>query len=176
MKATISGCLLEMLDARFGSETSASVVRHAGLAQESTMLRMPIIDIPDSHFSKLFVATLSVTGLNAEQACDAFGEHWCCVYAPKMYAPYLDRFKSAREMIVGLDALHVQITRAVPNARPPRFNLSWRDEKTLDVEYLSERRLIDVYVGLARGVGTYFKEPLTVTKLSETHVQIVFGA
>ncbi|PZR17573.1 MAG: hypothetical protein DI536_04470 [Archangium gephyra] len=67
------------------------------------------------------------------------------------------------------------LTRAVPNARPPRFQLSWRDADTLDVEYLSERKLIDVYVGLARGVGKYFKEALTVTKLSETHVQIVFG-
>lgn len=175
MKATISGCLLEMLDARFGKETSARVVNEAGLAQQSTMLRMPIVDIPDSHFSQLFVATMNVTGLNSSQTCDAFGEHWCCVYAPKLYAPYLERFKNAREMIVGLDALHVAITRAVPNARPPRFQLSWRDADTLDVEYLSERKLIDVYVGLARGVGKYFKEALTVTKLSETHVQIVFG-
>lgn len=107
MKATVSGCLLEMLDARFGKETSARVVNEAGLAQQSTMLRMPIVDIPDSHFSQLFAATMNVTGLNSSQTCDAFGEHWCCVYAPKLYAPYLERFKNAREMIVGLDALHV---------------------------------------------------------------------
>lgn len=68
------------------------------------------------------------------------------MYAPKLYAAYLDRFKTA-----------------------------WLDANTLDVEYLSERNLIDVYVGLARGVGKYFKEPLTVTKHSETKVTIVFG-
>lgn len=175
MKATISGCLLEMIDARFGTRTSARVVELAGLDHQSTVLRMPIVDVPDSHFTKLFVATLEVTGLTAEQGYDAFGEHWCCVYAPKLYAPYLQRFTNAREMLVGLDALHVQITRAVPNARPPRFNLSWLDENTLDVEYISERNLIDVYVGLARGVGKYFKETMTVTKQSDTKVIIVFG-
>ena len=91
-----------------------------------------------------------------------------------MYRAYLERFKSAKEMIAGMDALHVQVTRAVPNARPPRFQMTWRDEKTLDVVYESQRKLIDVYVGLARGVGKYFKEPLTVTRRSETEATIVF--
>lgn len=164
------------LDAKLGAEVTKQVIKAAGLDQQATMLRMPIIDIPDSHFHRLFAATLKVTGLTAEQGCDAFGEYWCCDYAPKLYAPYLQRFKNAREMILGLDALHVAVTRAVPNARPPRFVTTWRDDqKTLDVEYKSERAMIDVYVGLARGVGKYFGEVMTVTKQSETHATIVFA-
>jgi hypothetical protein len=164
-----------MLDANYGNEVTARVVKEAGLQQQSTVLRMPIVDILDAHFAQLVVATLKVTGLTPEQAYDAFGEYWCCTWAPKMYGPYLERFKNAREMILGLDSVHVQITRAVPNAAPPRFTTKWLDEKTLDVEYRSERKMIDVYVGLARGVGTYFKEKLIVTRTSDTHVTIVFA-
>ena len=69
----------------------------------------------------------------------------------------------------------MQITRTVPNASPPRFKLTWRDSQTLEVTYESKRNLIDVYVGLARGVGKYFGEPLTVTRQSETQATIVFG-
>lgn len=175
MKATITACLLEMLETRFGPETVTRIMKHAGLLHQNTVLRMPIVDVPDEQFTQLFASTLAVTGLTAEQGCDAFGEHWCCVYAPKLYRPYLERFKSAKEMIVGLDALHVQVTRAVPNARPPRFTLRWRDSKTLEVTYESKRNLIDVYVGLARGVGKYFNEALTVTRQSDTLATIVFA-
>jgi hypothetical protein len=78
-------------------------------------------------------------------------------------------------MILGLDGVHVEMTRSISNARPPRFVYKWRDDKTLHVEYKSHRNLIEVYAGLARGVGKYFKEPLKVRVLGPQSVEIEFA-
>jgi hypothetical protein len=54
-------------------------------------------------------------------------------------------------MILAMDEIHVQVTSMMANARPPRF-----------------------YMGLARGVGTYFGEDLDVRKLGADRVRIRF--
>lgn len=48
------------------------------------------------------------------------------------------------------------------NARPPRFSYSWSDENTLVIEYRSPRQLHALLVGLIKGVGTHYGEPLSV--------------
>ncbi len=61
------------------------------------------------------------------------------------------------------------------NAHPPRFEYDWKDDKTLILKYKSQRGLIDILVGLIKGVGKYYKEDLKVSKISSDKVQIVFS-
>ena len=163
MKGTISRCLLEMVDEKLGTETSAKIVEKSGVTS-GNLLRMSLSDIPDSDFLQLFGATLEVTGLSKEAACDLFGEYWCCTYAPKYYSFVVEKFSNAKDMILGMDKVHTQLTATIKNARPPHFEYIWKSEQELEVTYISERGLIDVYVGLARGVGKLFKENLSVNK------------
>jgi len=51
----------------------------------------------------------------------------------------------------------------------------WENEKTLIMKYKSHRGMIDFLVGLVKGVGRYFNENLTVTKRTNTEVEIVFS-
>ncbi len=69
----------------------------------------------------------------------------------------------------------MELTNSIPNAQPPRFDYEWLDEDTLKVTYKSKRNLIGLYAGLARGVGLYFNDPLTVTPLSDSQVSIRFA-
>ena len=78
-------------------------------------------------------------------------------------------------MILGMDKIHVQMTATIRNARPPRFDYQWKDERTLIVTYKSFRGMIDIYRGLVLGVGKLFNEPLRARKLDNTQVEIVFG-
>ena len=77
-------------------------------------------------------------------------------------------------MILAMDEIHVQVTSMMANARPPRFDCKWLDEDTLEVRYKSKRGLLPLYMGLARGVGTYFGEDLDVRKLGADRVRIRF--
>lgn len=173
MKGTITRCLAELVQSKWGADTWQRIAARAG-APDAITLMMPSADVDDALAMALFDATCAVVGVSPTEAADAFGEHWCCVYAPRMYKGVVARFKSAREMILGIDELHVELTRSIPNARPPRFSYSWRDAKTLVVRYSSHRNLVHLYAGLAKGVGKYFKEPLTV-RVAGKSVEIQFA-
>lgn len=108
------------------------------------------------------------------QAADAFGDYWVNDYAPNIYKSVYNKYKSAREFILGMDDVHMMITQTVTNATPPRFTYNFTDDKTLMVTYKSSRGLIDIYTGLAKGLGRYFNEKLTVTKIDNKTVKIVF--
>ena len=124
---------------------------------------------------ELFNNTCSVLDLEFEQAADAFGDYWCNEYAPKMYSSIYAQFRSARRFILALDKIHEMPIRTLDNARPPRFDYEEVGADRLLVNYKSPRNLVDVYVGLARGVGRYFGEDLKVTKLGPDKVEIVFA-
>ncbi|KPQ45004.1 MAG: hypothetical protein MPEBLZ_00429 [Candidatus Methanoperedens nitroreducens] len=42
------------------------------------------------------------------------------------------------------------------------------------IKYKSNRGLIDILMGLVKGVGKYYKEDLKVTKLSSDRLQVIF--
>lgn len=172
MKGTITSCLLEMLDNQVGRNKSEEIVKKSGA--KATFMRLASSDVADEDFFKLFNATIEDLGLSKEAACDAFGEYWCCTYAPRIYKPIVRRFSNAREMLLGMEKVHDDVTKSIENARPPRFSYAWENDRTLCVTYQSDRDLVDVYIGLVRGVGTYFNESLKVTKLDSTRVRIEF--
>ena len=174
MKGTITACLIELVEKKFGKDKWAAILDDAKLREHAADFRMAPVDIPDELIGELLASTCKVLGVTLQQAADAFGEYWCCSYAPRVYALVYKRFKSAREMILGMDKVHVDMTATIPNAHPPRFTYTWENPHTLLVEYKSKRNMIDIYVGLVRGVGTHFKEKLDVTKISPTQVRIVF--
>jgi len=74
-----------------------------------------------------------------------------------------------------MDSVHVATTKSIPGANPPRFEYEWKDEKTLIIlKYKSRRSLVDLMVGLIKGVGKFYKEDLKVTKLGSDKVEIAF--
>lgn len=172
MKGTISACLLEMTDVRYGATVSQTIVEASGL--DEFKLRSPLSEIPDSDFMKLLGATLSTTKKSLEAIADEFGEFWCCTYAPRVYKSVVSTFKNSRDLLLGLDKVHVMMTKAYKNAHPPRFDYQWQSDNLLKVTYKSDRNMIDLYVGLARGVGKYFKERLVVRKVDDSTVTIQF--
>lgn len=173
MKGTITRCLAELVQSKWGADAWKKITAHAGATDEITLM-MPSADVDDQLAMTLLDSTSTVLGVTPTEAANAFGEYWCCTYAPRVYKNIVSRFKTAREMIVGLDDVHVEMTRSIPNARPPRFTYTWRDARTLIVRYTSHRNLVHVYAGLARGVGKYYNEPLTVRVTGQT-VEIQFA-
>ena len=122
---------------------------------------------------KVVESVCKTLDISLEQAADAFGDYWVNVYSQKMYRHFYNR-ESAKSFLLNMDSVHVAMTKQMKNARPPRFDYEWKDEKTLIMHYKSPRGLIDFVVGLARGVGNYYKEDIKVTKLGSREVQIVF--
>jgi hypothetical protein len=174
MKGTITRCLAGLVRSKAGDQAWRDIVRAADAGDAEYLLELAGSDVDDALVVRLLHAAKTRLGLEEQATYDAFGEYWCCSYAPTVYAAVYGRFTSARDMILGLDRVHVDVTASMARARPPRFEYAWRDDKTLIVFYKSHRRLAPLYVGLVRGVGKYFKEDLRVTLEASNRVRIDF--
>ncbi len=73
-----------------------------------------------------------------------------------------------------MDRVHKGTTSTLPDAKPPRFEYEFKDEKTLIMKYKSHRNLIEFMVGLLKGVGKFYKEDLRINPLGRDKVEIIF--
>ncbi len=172
MKGCIVQCLGELVTTRFGENEWQESLEKAGMSRTSFF--MPLSNIDDANVMKLMQAVCNVTHITPAQAADAFGDYWVNVYAPKIYTVYYKGSKSSKELILKMDGVHDIVTKNILNARPPRFEYNWIDERTLTIDYKSHRGMIDIFVGLIKGVGKYYNENLFVTKLRHDRVQVIF--
>jgi len=172
VKGAIAIALKEMVIQHGGAEKWQQVLQASGISKEPMLF--PISDVDDSLTLKIFENACRALGMSLPQGCEAFGEYWMTVYAPKHYPVYLKSAKNAREFLLKMDSVHETLTKTTPNAHPPRFKYSWRDERTLIMHYESARGLVDLVVGLVKGVGKAYGERLQVTKLGANQVQVTF--
>ncbi len=172
MKGVIAACLGDLVKEKFGKDKWEAALEDAGL--KKTTFFMPSTNIDDATVLKLVGSTCKVLGITMNQAADAFGDYWVNVYAPKIYKIYFRKTANAREFLEHMDAVHKTVTERIPDAKPPRFDYKWTDDKTLIMTYKSARGLIDIFVGLLKGVGRYFNEDLKITKLNNKDIKIVF--
>lgn len=172
MKGVILGCLNELVEEEFGADKWETIRERAGLPKERCL---PIADVDDAVVMKAVEETCGVLGITLEQAADAFGRHWACTYAPKLYGAYYTGIKSTKEFLLKLDDIHVATTRAMHNAHPPRFTYKDVDDRTLVMEYHSARGLMPFFIGLIRGVAEYYGERVDITPAGLNKVRVVFG-
>lgn len=173
MKGVIAVALKEMVVDRFGEDKWRETLKSAGVDQEPMLL--PVSDVDDGLVLKIVDELCKALNLSLDQAADAFGEHWVGVYSQKLYKTVFRSCTNAKELLLKMDDVHVRSTKDIPGARPPRFDYEWVDDKTLIMTYKSHRGLIDFMVGLIRGVGKFYGEDISATKLSDQKARIVFA-
>ena len=173
MKGTIVKCLEELVITQFGKDKWEKSLSDVGL--NTSTVFWPRADIDDGQVLKLVGAVCGNLDISPSQAADAFGDYWVNVYSQRMYPLYYERNATARDLLLDMNAVHTEMTRSLQNARPPRFEYEWEDDKTLVMCYKSHRGLLDFVVGLVKGVGKRYEEPLQVTRIDPDKVQTVFA-
>ena len=173
MKGTIVKCLEELVCTQFGQDKWEKSLEDAGLKKDTAFYTH--MDVDDGAIMKVVGAVCDNLNITLPQAADAFGDYWVNTYSQTIYHTFYERNKTAKELILDMDNVHVAMTKTIENAHPPRFEYEWKDDKTLIVHYKSDRVLVDFAIGLTRGVGKYYNEDLTVTKLGPDKFQTVFA-
>lgn len=172
MKGSIVQCLEELVVTQFGRDTWETVLQEAGV--NKTKIFLPFQDVDDALVMRIVNAVCHSLHISLPQAADAFGEYWVMVYSQRMYAQYYAQYSTAKDFLLGMDKVHIAMTRNIPNAQPPRFDYAWKNATTLRMRYKSKRGLIDFVVGLAKSVGTFYREDLQVTKVDDSTIEIRF--
>lgn len=172
MKGVIVSCLADLVREKFGEDKWKQCLERTGIDRHKTFFVSE--DVNDETAVEILGSVCEVLNLSLAAAADAFGDYWVNEFAPRIYGGIYRGKKNAREFLSAMDDVHMNMTSSLPNARPPRFEYSWESDNVMLMTYKSHRGLIDVMIGLIKGVGNHFGEDLEVSKISDTQVRIVF--
>lgn len=172
MKGTIIKCLKDMIVKDYGIETWESILVESGMDILTVILISS--DMDDNQAIRLFKSSSKILNIDFKTLANRYGEYWSNGYADKMYKHHYSKHNNAKSFLLDLDSLHVLLTEMIPNAKPPRFDYEMVDDKTLIMTYTSHRQLIDLFIGLAYGLGKHYGEDLKITKLGNDQVEIIF--
>lgn len=172
MKGAIASCLKETIISKFDRSKWTEIMVASGL--NPNMMILSIMDIDDGVIMKIVKNSCEALHLSVEELADLFGEYWMNSFATRTYRNYYGTCQNAKDFFLKLNEIHQKVTSSIESSKPPKFEYEWETDNVLILTYLSERGLIDFVVGLAKGVGKYFKQNLLVKKLSPTEVSIAF--
>lgn len=172
MKGVILSCLADLVTEKFGEDKWKQCLERSGLDLHKTFFVAE--DVNDETAVKILGSVCEVLEIPLAAAADAFGDHWVNSFAPKIYGAIYKGKKDAREFLLAMDGVHRHATQSIPNAHPPRFDYEWESDDVMIMTYSSHRGLIDILIGLVKGVGSHFGENLEVTKVSDTKIRIQF--
>jgi len=172
MKGTILKSIKDLVVSTAGNEVWNEIIKTSGF--EPNYLIRSTADIDDSIILNVIKNIEHKLNLTHDQLAELFGDYWVNEFAPRIYGAYYLGMKSAKDMLLKMDTIHERVTRDMENSKPPRFAYKWKDDKTLIIDYKSQRNLIDLFIGLIKGVGKHFNEVLKINKLSDQQVEVVF--
>ncbi len=172
MKGVIVNCFEELVNSRLGKKFWQCALEDAGLKQMTLFLVFD--DIDEAVVMKLVASVMRQANLSLPQLADMFGEYWVMEYSQKMYPQYYAKHTTAKSFLLGLDELHVGITKKMATARPPRFTYAWKDDHTLIMRYISQRNMLDFAAGLVKGIGKFYHETLDVKRIGTDQLQVTF--
>jgi hypothetical protein len=116
----IVDCLSEMVKKNFGENKWREICERAGFNNYQTKY-INGMDIFDQKVFEIMDKTCEVLKISMAQAADAFGDYWINVYAVRYYKGYYGKYATAKEFLLNMDKIHVEVTKIIENAHPPRF-------------------------------------------------------
>jgi hypothetical protein len=174
MKGTIVIAVREMIQEKYGKEAWTKSLLAAGIDKEPTIAPSSMLD--DKVVLDVINAICRTVGCTMQQFGDMFGDYWVNNYAQRLYKAFFFGSKSAKDFLLKMDEVHVNTTRAFPGATPPRFEYEWKNTNTLVMTYKSPRGMMEIFMGLIKGVGKHYGENLQVRRIAPNQVEIVFPA
>ncbi len=175
MKGTIHYCLEELMLEKYGQDAWENCVQLMGYEEGFSFDLAIRDDIDEKESINLFVKAAEAANVSIPQIFDDFGEHWCCVYAPTLYGAFFEGSNNTKQALLNLDWVHSVVTKKIENARPPRFHYDQLNEDVLEIEYKSDRHLIDLFISLIKGLNKKYGDHSMIEKLSEAKIRLTFN-
>jgi methyl-accepting chemotaxis protein len=172
MKGTVPNCMQSLVIHRFGESQWKRSLAAAGLAASTDYSAQSNVD--DGEVLALIRGIGEANSLAPAEVMQAFGEYWSSVYAPVIYQSFYEAPKSTREFLLGLDAMHIALTRILKDVQLPRFTYEWQGENHLVMHYRSTRNMVGLMPGMVTGLGIHFGDAPKVW-LEGNAVHVVFN-
>lgn len=158
MKGIVFNLLEDAIVDSHGDEAWETILEAAGVDGAYTALG----NYPDVQMTALVASACDLLDAPAERVLQGFGRVALPALAAR-YPEFLAEHASAKSFLLTLDhTVHREVVKLYPDARPPRFTFEDRDERTLVMHYVSERRLCSLAEGMIEGTATHFGETVAL--------------
>jgi hypothetical protein len=159
MQGIIFQQLQHFVTRNYGHDTWASVLSEAGHAGK---MFLPTAVYPDQDAIVIVQAACKLLNADINSVLEAFGEF----IAPNLIKIYSTSIKQEWKVLDLLEHTEKTMHRAVrfsdKNASPPALQCTRIAANKVRIEYLSERKMAALGIGIIKGFGKIYNEPLTV--------------
>ena len=125
---------------------------------------------PDERFTSLVERACLVTGLSRDALLSDFGAFTAEKTFARLYPALFDRTGSARSFLLTVEERIHQVVRvAIPDALPPKLDISEIGESAIAIVYTSPRRMCAMLSGLVEGTARHYGETVQIEERSCMH-------
>lgn len=162
MKGIVFTEFLDMLDSRFGPDTTEEVIE--SVAPPSGCAYTAVGTYDHKELFDLVGALSRKTGIATDQLVRAYG-HWLF---GRFFTIYPDLFSGIGDSFSFLESvdstIHIEVRKLYADAELPRFLCHRNGPDSMIMEYRSHRPLADLAHGLIEGCAEHFSETLAIER------------
>jgi hypothetical protein len=167
MLASVHGLIFvsfrDYLVAEHGAATEADVMAGEGrfLVSEAYL---------DERFTSLMERACLMTGLSTDTLLSDFGTFTAEKTFARLYPALFERTGSARSFLLTAETrIHEVVRVAIPDALPPKLEVSELGESAIAIVYRSPRRLCAMLRGLVAGTARHYGEDVEIEEQACMH-------
>ncbi|SDY66642.1 heme NO-binding domain-containing protein [Tindallia californiensis] len=167
MKGTVVNVWINTMKKLYGEDTKDRILTEQGWNPQKVIT--PMEEIEDREIFDLIAAFAKNEGISPEEQWRKLGQN----NIPAFYDWFPSYFgtSSAMNFLLLMDKVHIQLTKMIPGANPPRLIPEMIDDHTMEMTYRSKRGLHHYLLGLLEGVAEHFGERLSAEVVSEDRAQ-----
>ena len=162
MKGIVFTELIEMVETRFGPETTFRMIEQSKLPNGGAYTA---VGTYDHHDILAMVAQLSaITGYKSRDLILSFGEYLFERLAASHHS-LIANSATALDFLSRIEnCVHAEVRKLYPDVELPRFECKWRNSECLELIYHSQRPFGDLAEGLIAGSARHFGEHLKIER------------
>lgn len=162
MKGIVFDLLQQVITDDHGERVWDDILEAAG----SKGIYTAVGSYPDEELLALVGAASKKLGTTADDLVREFGRkaipHFAERY-PQFFAPHTN----TRSFVLTLnDFIHPEVRKLFPGAEVPTFEFAPSDERTVELGYVSTRRLCSFAEGLVQGAAEHYRENVELVQTS----------
>ena len=160
MKGIVFNLLEQVVTAEHGEDAWDRVLDGAGLEGAYTAVG----SYPDEQFLSLVAAASQETKTEPDVLVRWFGAQAMPLFAAR-YPAFFEGHTSARSFVLTLNnVIHPEVRKLFPGADVPNFEFATPEEGTVELGYISPRKLCSFAEGLVEGAAKHFGEKVTLSQ------------
>ncbi|MFZ5351578.1 MAG: heme NO-binding domain-containing protein [Bacillota bacterium] len=161
MKGTVVSTWIKSLRLIYGDDIVKKALNKIGWTENRII--SPLEEISDNEPKSLVEEISKLTNNTVSDIWRKVGKNNIDSFS-KWFPSYFER-SNTKSFLLMMDDVHAQLTKMIKGARPPRLIAIDKNEKEIEIKYISKRAMFDYFLGLLDGCGEYFNEKLEIKEL-----------